>query len=131
MKQFYWVRDTWGRIRPGAVTASANFSLNPEVKIFASRFILLLFSEALSSGWTLEINLKGCSVVLQRIHFIGQPAGMCCSDECDGQMERFQLERDFAQVRPAEILVFFSCLPMDHLLADLGIPNLISLLQKL
>lgn len=45
-------------------------------------------------------------------------------------IDRFQVRKDFAQVRPARILVgFFTCLPVDRLLADLGIPNLISLLQ--
>lgn len=89
MKQFSWVRDTWGRIRPGAVAAPANFSLNPEMTRYALSFILLPLPEALSSGWTLEIILRGCSVMPQRIRVLGQPAGMCCSehwDECDGQI---------------------------------------------
>jgi len=64
MKQFSWVRDTWGRIRPAAVAALAGFSLNPEMTRYVLSFILLPFPEASSSGWTLEIILSGCSVML-------------------------------------------------------------------
>jgi len=44
-------------------------------------------------------------------------------------MDKFQVRRNFAQVRSVRTLVVFIRLPMDHVLADLGTPNLISLLQ--
>lgn len=89
MKQFSWVKGTRGTIRAGGTAAPTNFSLNPGMTRYALSFIFLTLPEAPSSGWTLEINLRGCSAMPWRIHFIGQPAGMCCSDhqdECDRQI---------------------------------------------
>lgn len=58
----------------------------------------------------------------QRIHFLAQPAGMCCMDrQISGQKEF---------CTSARVLVgFFPCLHVDHRLTDLGISKLIDLLQ--
>lgn len=52
-----------------------------------------------------------------RIHFLAQPAGMCCMDR--------QISGQMGFCTSARIPVgFFPCLHLDHLLADLGIPKL-------
>lgn len=130
MKQFSWVRDTWGRIRLASVAVPANFSLNPEMTRYALSFIFAaiprspgqwmdtgdnpqgMFSDATENpfSWT------ACWHVLLR-----SLGWTWWTDFRSGGI----LHRSDQQ----ESWCFFSCLPMDHLLADWGIPNLISLLQ--